>query len=128
MIKVITISAFCAITTCTHAEVASIYGGRDGLCGSRTASGEQFNCSAMTAAMLSTKERPIPFGTWVRVTHAGRSVAVRISDRGPFVRGRSIDLSPAAGKRIGCNDVCEVQIEVTGKPYQPERGFARGTF
>jgi rare lipoprotein A len=106
-----------------HAEVASIYGGRDGLCGSRTASGERFNCAAMTAA-----HRTLPFGTWVRVTHAGRSVAVKINDRGPWIHSRSIDLSVAAGKRIGCAGVCEVQIEVIDKPYTPERGFGRGTF
>jgi rare lipoprotein A len=128
MIKLITVISLFAIATGAHAEVASIYGGRDGLCGSRTASGERFNCAAMTAAMLSTKERPIPFGTWVRVTHAGRSVAVRISDRGPFVKNRAIDLSPAAGKRIGCAGVCEVQIERIERPYVPESGFGRGTF
>lgn len=116
------------LTIATHAEVASIYGGRDGLCGSMTASGERYNCSAMTAAMLSTKERPIPLGTWVRVTHAGRSIAVRVNDRGPFTKNRHIDLSVAAGKRIRCAGVCEVTIEVIDKPYQPERGFGRGTF
>lgn len=106
-----------------NAEVASVYGGRDGLCGSRTASGERFNCSAMTAA-----HRTLAFGSWVRVTHAGRSVAVKITDRGPYSRGRSIDLSPAAGKRIGCGGVCEVHLEVIDKPYQPTAGFMRGTF
>ena len=122
MIKVLFISTLLTIST-AHAEIASIYGGRDGLCGSRTASGERFNCSAMTAA-----HRTLPFGTWVRVTRGGRSVAVRVNDRGPFVGGRSIDLSVAAGKRIGCGGVCEVQLEIVGRPYQPERGFARGTF
>ena len=120
MIKYLVI-ALCLAASAARAEVASIYGGRDGLCGSLTASGERFNCSAMTAA-----HRTLPFGSWVRVTRAGRSVAVRITDRGPFVRGRHIDLSPAAGKRIGCDGVCEVQIERIDKPYQPERGFGRG--
>lgn len=104
-----------------HAEVASVYGGRDGLCGSMTASGERFNCGAMTAA-----HRTLPLGTWVRATHNGRSVVVRINDRGPYVKGRSIDLSPAAAKRIGCDGICDVQIEVTTKPYQPESGLFRG--
>lgn len=126
--KAITIALILAAISPARAEIASTYGGRDGLCGSRTASGERYNCSAMTAAMLSTRGRPIPFGTWVKVTHGGRSVAVRITDRGPYSRGRAIDLSVAAGKRIGCGGVCEVQLEVVGKPYQPERGFARGTF
>jgi rare lipoprotein A len=110
-------------TPAAHAEIASIYGGRDGLCGSMTASGERYDCSAMTAA-----HRTLPLGAWVRVTHAGRSVAVRVNDRGPFVKSRSIDLSVAAGKRIGCDGVCEVQIERIDKPYQPEHGFGRGTF
>jgi rare lipoprotein A len=100
-----------------HAETASVYGGRDGLCGHRTASGERYDCSAMTAA-----HRTLAFGTWVRVTHAGRSVTVRVNDRGPFVRGRSIDLSLAAGQRIGCGGVCTVQIETTSEPYQPKHG------
>jgi rare lipoprotein A len=78
-----------------HAEVASIYGGRDGLCGHRTASGERLNCAAMTAA-----HRRLPFGTQIRVCHSG-CVTVRINDRGPWVRGRDLDLSPAAARAIG---------------------------
>ena len=78
-----------------HAEVASIYGGRDGLCGHKTASGERLNCAAMTAA-----HRRFPFGTQIRVCHSG-CVTVRINDRGPWVRGRDIDLSPAAARAIG---------------------------
>ena len=76
------------------AEVASIYGGRDGLCGHKTASGERLNCAAMTAA-----HRRLPFGTQLRVCHSG--VTIRINDRGPWVRGRDIDLSPAAARAIG---------------------------
>ncbi len=81
-----------------HAEIASIYGGRggrDGLCGHRTASGEPLNCAAMTAA-----HRRLPFGTQIRVCHSG-CVIVRVNDRGPWVRGRDIDLSPAAARAIG---------------------------
>jgi len=78
-----------------HAEVASIYGGRDGLCGHRTANGERLDCSAMTAA-----HRTLPFGTRVRVCHSG-CVVVRINDRGPWVHSRHIDLSPAAARAIG---------------------------
>lgn len=120
MIKILAIVLFSI--SAAHAEVASIYGGRDGLCGSRTASGERYDCGAMTAA-----HRTLPFNTWVRVTHAGRSVAVRISDRGPYVKGRSIDLSVAAGRRIGCDGVCEVQIEVIEKPHQPDANLFKGT-
>ncbi len=65
---------------------------------SKTASGERMNPSAMTAA-----HRSLPFGTKVRVTNSrnGKSVIVRINDRGPFVRGRVIDLSKAAAGRLG---------------------------
>jgi rare lipoprotein A len=87
-----------------HAEMASVYGGRDGHCGSRTANGERVNCAAMTAA-----HRRLPFGTRVRVCHSG-CVTVRINDRGPFVRGRDIDLSPAAARAIGLDSIGHVTI------------------
>ena len=87
-----------------HAEIASVYGGRDGFCGSRTANGERLNCSAMTAA-----HRRLPFGTRVRVCHSG-CVTVRINDRGPFVRGRDIDLSPAAARAIGLSSTGRVSL------------------
>jgi hypothetical protein len=61
-----------------HAEMASVYGGRDGYRGSRTANGERVNCSAMTAA-----HRRLPFGARVRVCHSG-CVTVRINDRAPL--------------------------------------------
>lgn len=89
-----------------HAEVASIYGGRDGLCGSRTANGERLNCAAMTAA-----HRTLPFGTQVVVCHNG-CVTVRINDRGPWVRGRHIDLSPAAARAIGLYQAGHVTLSV----------------
>jgi rare lipoprotein A (peptidoglycan hydrolase) len=75
-----------------------------------TASGERFSPNAMTAA-----HRSLPFGTLVRVTHKRRSVVVRINDRGPFIRGRHIDLSKAAARRIGCPGVCRVSMVVVGK-------------
>ena len=87
-----------------HAEMASVYGGSDGYCGSRTANGERVNCSAMTAA-----HRRLPFGTRVRVCH-GRCVTVRINDRGPWVRGRDIDLTPAAARAIGLGGTGRVTI------------------
>ncbi|WP_249171893.1 septal ring lytic transglycosylase RlpA family protein [Erythrobacter sp. JK5] len=76
--------------------VASFYGRK--FHGRRTANGERFDMSALTAA-----HRTLPFGTLVRVTNPrnGREVTVRINDRGPFVRGRSIDLSRAAAEQLG---------------------------
>jgi rare lipoprotein A len=94
------------VANVAHAEVASIYGGGDGLCGHRTASGERFNCSAMTAA-----HRTLPFGTRVRVCHSG-CVTVRINDRGPWVRGRHLDLSPAAARAIGLSRTGRVTMAV----------------
>lgn len=73
--------------------MASFYGNE---AGSRTASGQRFNQSAMTAA-----HRSLPFGTKLRVTHGGRSVVVTVNDRGPFVRGRVLDLSKGAASAIG---------------------------
>src|SRR5208282_1221551 len=86
--------------------IASVYGGSDGLCGSRTANGERFNCAGLTAAHKSLR-----LGARVRVCHNG-CVTVRINDRGPFVRGRDIDLSPAAARAIGVSGVQHVTIEV----------------
>jgi rare lipoprotein A len=73
--------------------MASFYGNESG---SKTASGARFNQSAMTAA-----HRSLPFGTRLRVTHGGRSVVVTINDRGPFIRGRVLDLSTGAARAIG---------------------------
>ena len=69
--------------------------------------GERFNPNALTAAHKS-----LPFGTKVRVTYKGKSVIVRINDRGPFIKGRHIDLSRAAARKIGCAGVCVVTIKV----------------
>ena len=73
--------------------IASFYGNESG---SKTASGQRFNQNLMTAA-----HRSLPFGTKLRVTHGGRSVVVTVNDRGPFVRGRVLDLSTAAAREIG---------------------------
>jgi rare lipoprotein A len=73
--------------------MASFYGNESG---SKTASGQRFNQSAMTAA-----HRSLPFGTRLRVTHGGRSVVVTINDRGPFIRGRVLDLSTGAARAVG---------------------------
>ena len=82
--------------------------------GRRTASGEIFNTHALTAAHLT-----LPFGTKVKVTNLrnGKSVIVRINDRGPHVRGRIIDLSVAAAKKIGLNraGTVRVKLEILGK-------------
>lgn len=80
----------------TWTGVASWYGAQ--FAGQRTASGDTFDPSELTAA-----HRTLAFGTVVRVTHldTGRSVEVEITDRGPYVKGREIDLSRAAAETIG---------------------------
>lgn len=76
--------------------MASYYGNE--LAGRRTANGEKFNPRELTAA-----HRTLPFGSKVRVTNprSGKSVIVRINDRGPFARGRTLDMSEAAARQIG---------------------------
>jgi rare lipoprotein A len=87
--------------------IASIYA----YSGSRTASGEHMSPGGLTAA-----HRTLPFGTMVRVTDqsSGRSVVVRINDRGPFIRGRIIDLSPAAARALGFSGLANVSVDVVG--------------
>ncbi len=79
--------------------LASYYG--PGLEGNRTASGEKLDSKALTAA-----HRELPFGTCVRVVNMenGRSVQVRVNDRGPFVKGRVVDVSLAAAQKLALVD------------------------
>jgi rare lipoprotein A len=86
--------------------IASIYSG------GRTANGETAKASHLTAA-----HRSLPFGTLVKVTHnhTGKSVVVRINDRGPFVHGRVIDLTPAAANALGFSGLASVTLAVIGQ-------------
>ena len=86
--------------------IASVYA----YSGSKTASGERSNPGGFTAA-----HRTLPFGTQVRVTNRrnGQSVVVRINDRGPFVRGRVIDVTPAAARALGFSGLTQVSLEGT---------------
>jgi peptidoglycan lytic transglycosylase len=85
--------------------IASIYSGE------RTANGEYAYAKRLTAA-----HRTLPFGTLVKVTHrkSGRSVVVRINDRGPFIRGRVIDLTPAGARALGFSGLAPVVLTVVG--------------
>jgi rare lipoprotein A len=87
--------------------IASWYGPR--FHGRRTANGEIYNMHAMTAA-----HKTLPFGTRVRVTSLvnGKEVIVRINDRGPFIKGRIIDLSKAAAQAIDMPGIKQVQVSV----------------
>jgi len=88
--------------------IASVYG----YSGGRTANGERMSDGALTAA-----HRSLPFGTLVRVTNErnGRSIVVRINDRGPFVSGRVIDLTPAAAHALGFSGLTTVNLDVVGR-------------
>lgn len=83
--------AFASSTGRVFTGLASYYGS-----GLRTASGQRFNPRALTCA-----HRTLPFGTKLLVTHDGHSVVVTVNDRGPFVRGRVLDLTTAAARAVG---------------------------
>lgn len=95
--------------------IASVYG-----YGRRTANGERFNPRAMTAA-----HRSLPFGTLVKVCRTGavspRCITVRINDRGPYVSGRIIDLTPVAARALGFSGLAHVTVEPLGL-YRPRHG------
>ena len=91
----------------SESGLASIYAG------GQTASGEKSLPGGMSAA-----HRSIPFGTKVRVTNRanGKSVVVRINDRGPFIRGRVIDLMPATARELGFSGLTRVTLVIVGLP------------
>ena len=91
-----------------HSGLASVYSYRGG----RTASGERAVPGGLTAA-----HRSLPFGTRVKVTNRrnGKFVVVRINDRGPFIRGRIIDVTPAAARTLGFSGLAPVTVEVVGR-------------
>jgi len=97
----------------TSYGVASFYG--PGFHGRKTANGEVFDQNALTAA-----HKKLPFGTVLNVTDidSGRSVKVRINDRGPFIRGRDIDVSQGVAKRLGFikKGVVNVKLEILTRP------------
>jgi rare lipoprotein A len=97
-----------ATTKGAGSGIASVYSYHGG----KTASGERLNVGGMTAA-----HRTLPFGTMVRVTNRrnGRSVVVRINDRGPFTRGRVIDITPAAARALGFSGLAPVMLAIEGK-------------
>lgn len=97
----------CGSMAQAQSGIASVYGYN----GEKTASGERARAGGLTAA-----HRTLPFGTHVRVTNKrnGRSVVVRINDRGPFVRGRIIDVTPAAARALGFSGLTSVSLAVSG--------------
>jgi rare lipoprotein A len=80
--------------------------------GPLAANGEHINTDALTAA-----HKLLPFGILVRVTNKrnGRSAVVRINDRGPYIKGRIIDLTPAGAQAIGMDGLAQVEVTVVGR-------------
>lgn len=106
------LACVCVASIPAHAEtcIASHYGHKDGYNGRLTANGERFNTYRdMTAAM----KKPQPFNSHVTVTNLdnGKSIVVRINDRGPFIAGRCIDLSYLAATKLGMDGVAPVSVE-----------------
>jgi rare lipoprotein A len=97
------LAALASPMAATEAGGASWY--RD----TQTASGERYDPDALTCAHRTRR-----FGTRLRVTHRDRSVTVRVNDRGPYVRGRIVDLTPAAFRKLAPLDrgVVTVTVEV----------------
>jgi rare lipoprotein A len=95
-----------AVAAHSQSGIASVYSTESG---SQTASGAKLNPGALTAA-----HRSLPFGSHVRVTNRsnGRSVVVTINDRGPFVRGRIIDLTPAGARALGFSGLAPVTVDL----------------
>jgi rare lipoprotein A len=108
VLPLLILSVLCSTLQGARAEsgIASVYSGE------KTANGEYAHAGRLTAAHKS-----LPFGTMVQVTNRanGRSVIVRINDRGPFVRGRVIDLTPAGCKAIGCGGLAKVDLRVVNR-------------
>ena len=108
---VVVVMTICASTVITDSSamaetgIASVYA----YSGGKTASGERANPGGFTAA-----HRTLKFGTQVRVTNRrnGRNVVVRINDRGPFVRGRVIDITPAAARALGFSGLAPVTVDI----------------
>jgi rare lipoprotein A len=102
---VVQLAPFAGATARAETGFASVYSTESG---SRTASGERLNPGALTAA-----HRSIPFGSHIRVTNRrnGRSVVVTVNDRGPFVRGRVVDVTPAAAHVLGFSGLTQVTVE-----------------
>jgi len=127
----VTLAAAGIAMSATAANSASLPPPQEGLAsvyskdfdGKRTASGEPYDSRALTAA-----HRTLPLGTRIRVTNLdnGKSVRVRVNDRGPHVRGRIVDLSSSAAAALGFSTgVARVRIEILGRAARGERS-ARG--
>lgn len=115
LISIITVSS--PLRAESQTGIASVYSNE------KTANGEYAHPSRFTAA-----HRTLPFGTFVQVTNLKnrRSVIVRINDRGPFIKGRIIDLTPAGAKAIGSDGLSHVSVTVLGRIADRRSGRPNG--
>ena len=106
LIKSLVVALSLLLTTTVFAANTSYYGKK--FHGKRTASGSIFNMNSLTAA-----HKTLPFGTKVQVTNnkTKQSVIVKITDRGPYIHGRILDLSKAAAGKINC-ELCTTSMKV----------------
>lgn len=114
LIVSLTLSSFFVYGQATSGK-ASYYSNR--LHGSRTSSGERYNKDSMTCA-----HKKFPFGTWLKVKNFrnNKEVFVRVNDRGPFIKGRIIDLSYAAAKKLNIIGHGVAKVEVTNMGETPD--------
>lgn len=113
LMTIVASALLCITSHASSAEASTVWASwyGPGFHGRATANGERFNQNAYTAA-----HKTLPFGTVVSVSYKGRTIHVRINDRGPFIKGRSLDLSKAAAQAIGCPGVCKVTMQVIASP------------
>ncbi len=108
----VAVAALVAVASLQSSEASAAQCGKASWysAGARTANGEKMNANALAAA-----HRSLPFGARVRVDNLanGRSVIVRINDRGPFIRGRVIDLTRGAAERIGMIGAGTASVRIT---------------
>ncbi len=113
-------STFAAAKGTVQTGIASYY--HDSLHGNKTASGQVYDKTRLSAA-----HKTLPLGSKVRVTDVktGKSIVVRVNDRGPFVKGRIIDLSRRAAKELGIvkRGIAKVKMEVLSVPRRRGRGI-----
>jgi rare lipoprotein A len=112
----LSLSMLAAPSLAAESGIASIYSTESG---TGTASGQKLNPHALTAA-----HKKLPFGTKVRVTNHknGKSVVVTINDRGPVIRGRIIDLTPAGARARGVSGLTPVTVEIVGESRRVRGG------
>lgn len=113
MIRFFLAAALCCLPSIADAEtcIASQYGVGDGYHGRRAANGSRFNTWATGPYTLAHRTRP--FGSFVTVTNVknGRSIRAEVTDRGPFIRGRCVDLGRAGANAIGMGGTARVRVE-----------------